>query len=80
MPGMDGYEATKRIRTRLNGYRLPIVALTANAKAEDRAACKEAGMDDFLAKPVRREEIYACLKKWLPDAGNSAARQVTGGV
>jgi signal transduction histidine kinase/CheY-like chemotaxis protein len=65
MPGMDGYEATQRIRARLNGRRLPIIALTANAMAEDRAACTTAGMDDFLAKPVRRAELHACLEKWL---------------
>ena len=73
MPGMDGYEATQKIRSRLNGHRLPIIALTANAMAEDRAACTAAGMDDFLAKPVRREELYACLAKWLqPTAGNQS--------
>ncbi len=65
MPGMDGYEATQRIRTKLAGRRLPIIALTANALSEDRAACAAAGMDDFLAKPVRREELHACLGKWL---------------
>ncbi len=65
MPGMDGYVATQRIRSRLNGHRLPIIALTANAMTEDRAACTAAGMDDFLAKPVRREELHACLEKWL---------------
>ncbi|MDB6095645.1 MAG: luxQ 2 [Verrucomicrobia bacterium] len=65
MPGMDGYEATQRIRTRLNGHRLPIIALTANAMADDRAACIAAGMDGFLVKPIRREELHGCLKDWL---------------
>ena len=65
MPGMDGLDATRDIRTRLNGRPLPIVALTANVMPEDRAACMAAGMDDFLAKPVRRAELHACLKKWL---------------
>ncbi|MEO6876345.1 MAG: response regulator [Opitutaceae bacterium] len=65
LPVMDGLEATRVIRSRLDGRRLPIVALTASSEAEDRVACAAAGMDDFLAKPVRRAELYACLKKWL---------------
>ena len=65
MPGMDGTEATRRIRDRLGRRRLPIVALTANARPEHREACLAAGMDDFLTKPVRQEELRACLRKWL---------------
>ena len=65
LPGMDGFEATRAIRAGLNGRPLPIVALTANVQPEDRAECIAAGMDDFLPKPVRRADLYACLKKWL---------------
>ena len=65
MPGVDGYEATRRIRRRLEGRPLTIIALTANARAEDRAACLAAGMDDFLTKPVRQEVLWACLSKWI---------------
>ena len=68
MPGVDGYEATRRIRRRLEGRPLTIIALTANARAEDRAACLAAGMDDFLTKPVRQEMLWACLSKWIHPA------------
>jgi signal transduction histidine kinase/CheY-like chemotaxis protein len=67
MPVMDGLEATRRLRERLGGERrLPIVALTANARPEDRDACIAAGMDDFLSKPIRQGELRACLERWLP--------------
>ncbi|MES2697842.1 MAG: ATP-binding protein, partial [Verrucomicrobiota bacterium] len=66
MPGMDGFEATRQIRTRLNGKPLPIIALTANAMSGDRDACIAAGMDDFVAKPIRQEELRTCLERWLP--------------
>jgi signal transduction histidine kinase/ActR/RegA family two-component response regulator len=65
MPGLDGIEATRRIRGRPAGTDTPIVALTANAMQEDRTACQAAGMNDFLAKPVRQEELKACLERWI---------------
>ena len=64
MPGIDGMEATRRIRRDGHGH-TPIVALTANARAEDRRACEAAGMDAFLAKPIREAELRACLETWL---------------
>lgn len=68
LPGMDGFDATRAIRAKLEGRPLPIIALTANVMPEDRAECLASGMDDFLPKPVKRADLYACLKKWLPPA------------
>jgi PAS domain S-box-containing protein len=64
MPGLDGLEATRQIRAAENdtgGRRTPIVALTANAFAEDRDTCRAAGMDDFLVKPLDRDRLTAML-------------------
>jgi signal transduction histidine kinase/CheY-like chemotaxis protein/PAS domain-containing protein len=65
MPGMGGLEATRRIRNELNLPDLPIIAMTANAFAEDRAQCMAAGMNDFMAKPVVPEKLFALVVKWL---------------
>lgn len=69
MPEMDGFEATRRIRSQ-GGYlaRIPIVAMTANAFAEDRQACLAAGMDDYLSKPVREADLGQKLETWLSRA------------
>jgi signal transduction histidine kinase/CheY-like chemotaxis protein len=80
LPGIDGLEATRRIRayghrTRA-GKHLPIVALTANAFETDRRHARLAGMDDFLAKPMRIAELSAALERWKPqrdDANEDAA-------
>ena len=62
MPVLDGLEATRRLRAQLPADRQPrVIAMTANALAEDRDACLAAGMDDYLAKPVRRDELAAVL-------------------
>lgn len=66
MPGLDGYETTHRLRLReVDKKRLPVIALTANAMVGQREACLAAGMDDFIAKPVRRSELYEVLGRWI---------------
>ncbi|HEY4366801.1 MAG TPA: response regulator [Steroidobacteraceae bacterium] len=66
MPEMDGYEATRRIReSESAGVHIPIVALTANALNDARVPCEEAGMDDYLSKPLNRQTLEACLKRHL---------------
>ncbi|WPN99923.1 response regulator [Pseudomonas sp. MUP55] len=67
MPVMDGYEASRQIRQSGRWPDLPIVALTANALAEERERCRAAGMNDYLAKPFRREELKALLDLWAPE-------------
>ena len=71
MPELDGLEATREIRAHeeVRGGRIPIVAMTARAMKGDRERCLEAGMDDYVAKPVRREELYAAI---APVFGESA--------
>ncbi len=64
MPEMDGYEATARIRKQQNGARTPIVAMTAHALSGAREQCMDAGMDDYLAKPVKSDIIRQMLEKW----------------
>ncbi|HDS1730013.1 TPA: response regulator [Pseudomonas putida] len=66
MPVMDGYEASRRIRQSGRWPDLPIVALTANAMPEERERCRAAGMNDYLAKPFRREELLALVEHWVP--------------
>jgi PAS domain S-box-containing protein len=66
LPDLDGCDATREIRRReTNGVRLNIIALTANAMAEDRKKCFDAGMDDFLSKPIQFETLATTLAKWV---------------
>jgi len=65
MPEMDGLEATRQLRAQPALASLPIVAMTANALTEDRARCKAAGMDDFIAKPIEPSSLWRVLKRFL---------------
>lgn len=77
MPEMNGMDATKEIRRYEsdNGLeRCPIVALTANAMRGDREKCLEAGMDDFMSKPIEMDDLYRTLDKWLLQSGDENQR------
>lgn len=65
LPTLDGVSATQLIRAASTGQRVPIVAMTANAFAEDRQRCIDAGMNDFISKPVDPEVLFAVVLKWL---------------
>lgn len=70
MPVLDGYDATRRWREHeaaSGAERLPIIAMTANAMAGDRQRCLDAGMDDYLSKPIVRDSLQACLQRWSRD-------------
>lgn len=65
MPGLDGYEATQSIRESGQFYaRIPIIACTANTSDSDRHACQQAGMDDFIEKPLSLAKVSDLLQRW----------------
>jgi len=79
MPEMDGFECTAEIRKReqaSGGKVIPIVALTANAMAQDREECLNAGMDDYLSKPFSMQTLQDMLDRWMPQAGAALVQVV----
>ncbi|MGH8204891.1 MAG: response regulator, partial [Steroidobacteraceae bacterium] len=77
MPAMDGLEATQRIRAEIpGGARIPVVGLTASALKEQVEACRVAGMDEVIAKPLERERLEAVLERYAPAIGTRTGRHV----
>ncbi|MED4452104.1 CHASE3 domain-containing protein [Metabacillus fastidiosus] len=67
MPGIDGYEAMRRIRENKTLESLPIIALTAKAMRDDREKCIEAGASDYISKPLELEQLFSVMRVWLQD-------------
>ena len=75
MPEMNGYEATKTIRLaeKATGAHVPIIAMTANAMKGDREQCLASGMDAYVAKPVRSDELFNAIESIIPDSETTTA-------
>jgi PAS domain S-box-containing protein len=79
MPVMDGLEATRHIRaTALTDPQIPIIAMTANVMPGDQTQCLQAGMNDYVPKPVTPQQLAAVLAKWLPERTVSVATDAVG--
>ncbi len=78
MPEMDGLEAARRIRdpnSPVLDHQIPIIAMTAYAMASDREKCRDAGMSDYLSKPIVPQDLSRALSRWLPKSNHAATKQ-----
>jgi CheY-like chemotaxis protein len=66
MPNMDGYEATAELRRREHDRHTPVIATTAHAMDGDKQRCLDAGMDDYISKPMRHADLASKLRQWIP--------------
>ena len=80
MPDIDGLEATRQIRTFASSDLLPIVALTAHIDNKEKAACLDIGMDDYLTKPIIREQLHKALATWLAKDKKSHSKEAAEGM
>jgi two-component system, sensor histidine kinase and response regulator len=73
MPDIDGYQATQELRRRERGGtdHTPVIAMTAHAMLGDRERCLEAGMDDYVSKPVRSQVLADVLQRWIPSVAET---------
>ncbi len=77
MPELNGYDATRELRRREDGHgHIPVIAMTAHALRGDRERCLASGMDDYLAKPLRPEELDRILRRWVPKPAEGTADQM----
>jgi CheY-like chemotaxis protein len=75
MPEMDGYEATRHIRSMPHLASQRVIAMTANAMTEDRHRCLAAGMDDFITKPIEPNGLYMTIARWMPESNAKRAEK-----
>ena len=69
MPEMDGFEATRNIREKLQNTDLPIIAMTAHVMESDRQNCFQAGMNDYVPKPIDPDQLIATVTRWIKPRG-----------
>ncbi len=80
MPVMDGYEATRVIRQDLGKTDLPILAMTAHAVSEERDKCFRIGMNDHIAKPINRNNLFVALSNWIGETAERHSEKQTADV